>query len=94
MKMITMEYNRNNIVWPVFDEDHVSGWFTKCRVIHTARIIPGMQSWNRTVARMNHCHFLNAAESSRTPGDDIRKGRLAKFSSIDELIADMDNAGQ
>jgi len=91
MTTLTRMQNQNTFVWPLFDEDSLHGWFTPCRPVENVQLAShGMLSWYRNIERMKS---KPKSDVCRTPDQDIRDGRINKYSSMDEMIAALEKAG-
>src|SRR5438477_4945 len=76
-----VELNLNTFVWPVFEG---RGRFTPPQHASPGQVLPGAGREQRLMMSW----VFNVVPT--TPDDDIRAGRLKKFSSMRDLIADLD----
>jgi hypothetical protein len=77
--------NQNNLVWPVFEE---YDRFTPPQRVETILSVSGQDLWARMVSKFN---LVPGGGRERTPDDDILAGRIKKFTSMDDLIEDLDD---
>ena len=76
------ERNLNFIAWPVIDEDRRHGRFTPCRPLEGTHVI--------TIEWVSEEKAAPRGSQSNPADEDIRLGRIKRFSSVDELIEDLD----
>jgi hypothetical protein len=75
------ERNLNDIAWPVFDEERGHNHFTPCQPLEGAHVIKSPDWPSEPETKIAPC---NPAD------EDIRLGRTKSFSSMEELIDDLD----
>jgi hypothetical protein len=77
------ERNLNDIAWPVLDEEYGPLHFTPCQPVEGEHVISS-PTWPSETKPLTLAPLPNPAD------EDIRLGRTKTFSSMEELIDDLD----
>ncbi len=78
------ERNENFIAWLLVEELDGKGRFTPCRPTESDRLTLGDEDWLHEMPKQSLPPITNPVDN------DISCGRIKRFSSMDELIKDLD----